>query len=87
MIWLGYIAGALTTFSFIPQIIRVFKTKSARDISLTFNAMLFTGILFWLAYGIWKKDAPIIMWNAISAVFTFTLLYTKIRYGRQEASR
>ena len=87
MIWLGYIAGAFTTFSFIPQIIHVFKTKSARDISLTFNAMLFTGILLWLSYGIWKKDAPIIIWNAIAAVLTFTLLYAKLRYGRQEASR
>ena len=82
MIWLGYIAGALTTFSFIPQIIRVFKTKSAHDISLTFNAMLFTGILLWLAYGIGEKDIPIIIWNAIAAVLTCTLLYAKIRYGR-----
>ena len=82
MIWLGYIAGALTTFSFIPQIIRVFKTKSAHDISLTFNVMLFTGILLWLAYGIFDRNRPIIIWNAIAAVLTCTLLYAKIRYGR-----
>jgi len=82
LIWLGYMAGALTTFSFIPQIIRVFKTKSAHDISLIFNAMLFVGILLWLAYGILSKDKPIIIWNAIAAVLTCTLLYAKIRYGR-----
>ena len=82
MIWLGYMAGALTTFSFIPQIIRVFKTKSAHDISLIFNVTLFVGILLWLAYGILSKDKPIIIWNAIAAVLTCTLLYAKIRYGR-----
>jgi len=82
LIWLGYIAGALTTFSFIPQIIRVFKTKSAHDISLTFNVMLFTGILLWLCYGIYDDNIPIIVWNAIAAVLTCTLLYAKIRYGR-----
>ena len=82
MIWLGYIAGALTTFSFIPQIIRVLKTKSAHDISLIFNAMLFTGILLWLCYGIYSKDIPIIVWNAIAAILTCTLLFAKIKYGR-----
>lgn len=44
--------------------------------------MLFTGILLWLAYGILSKDKPIIIWNAIAAVLTCTLLYAKIRYGR-----
>ncbi|MFA5367481.1 MAG: SemiSWEET transporter [Dehalococcoidia bacterium] len=82
MIWLGYLAGALTTFSFVPQIIRVFKTRSAHDISLWFNTMLFAGILLWLAYGICSKLTPVIIWNAIAAVLTCTLLYAKIRYGR-----
>lgn len=84
MIWLGYIAGALTTFSFIPQIIRIFKTKSAHDISLVFNTMFLIGILLWLAYGIWKEEPPIIIWNAMAAVLSCTLLYAKIRYGRDK---
>ena len=82
MIWLGYIAGAFTTFSFIPQIIRVFKTKSAHDISLIFNAMLLTGTFLWLSYGICSHDIPIIIWNSIGAVLVSTLLYAKLRYGR-----
>jgi uncharacterized protein with PQ loop repeat len=44
--------------------------------------MLFNGILLWLAYGIGEKDIPIIIWIAIAAVLTCTLLYAKIRYGR-----
>ena len=82
MIWLGYIAGALTTLSFVPQLIRVFKTKSAHDISLVFNTMFLVGILLWVAYGILKKDVPIIAWNAAASALSITLLYAKLRYGR-----
>jgi MtN3 and saliva related transmembrane protein len=85
--WLGYIAGALTTFSFIPQLIRIFKTKSAHDISLIFNTMFLTGILLWLAYGIMIKETPIIIWNAMAAALSCTLLYAKIRYGRDRRTR
>ena len=80
--WVGYIAGALTTFSFIPQLIRVFKTRRAHDISLIFNSMFLVGILLWLTYGILLKNIPIIVWNAIASIFSLTLLYAKLRYGR-----
>lgn len=82
MIWLGYLAGALTTFSFVPQLVRVFRTRSAHDISIVFNTMLFAGILLWLCYGVFLKDIPIIVWNAIAAILTCTLLYAKMKYGR-----
>ena len=82
MIWLGYIAGIFTTLCYIPQIMRVFKTKSAHDISLIFNAMLLTGTFLWLSYGICSHDIPIIIWNSIGAVLVSTLLYAKLRYGR-----
>ncbi|MEA1959403.1 MAG: SemiSWEET family transporter [Chloroflexota bacterium] len=82
MTWLGYIAGAFVTLSIIPQIIRVFKLKSAHDISIIFNVLLLTGILLWLAYGIALKLTPVIIWNAIGAFLTAILLYAKIKYGR-----
>lgn len=87
MDWFGYFAGALTTFSFIPQIIRIYKTKSAHDISLIFNMMFLIGILLWLTYGIMKKDPPIIIWNAMAAALSCTLLYAKIRYGRDRRAK
>jgi MtN3 and saliva related transmembrane protein len=49
---LGWFAGALVTLSLLPQIIRVFRLRSAREISLLFNTMLLSGILLWLGYGI-----------------------------------
>ena len=82
MVWLGYIAGLFVTFSLLPQIIRVFKLKSAREISLMFNAMLLIGVLLWMAYGIAQKDTPIIVWNAIGAALTALLMFAKFKYGR-----
>jgi len=78
---LGWVAGAITTTSLVPQIIRVFKLKSAREISLVFTALMFTGILLWLGYGIALDYFPVIVWNAIGAVLTALLLVAKLRYG------
>ena len=81
--YLGLIAGALATFAMVPQIIRVFKLKSAREISLLFNTMLLAGIICWLAYGILMGLTPIILWNIIGATLVALLLYAKIKYGKQ----
>ena len=80
--YLGFIAGALVTCSLVPQLIRVFQLKSAREISMLFTALLLTGILMWLAYGIYLKLLPVILWNAAGAVLVALLLYAKLRYGR-----
>lgn len=79
---LGWIAGALVTLSLLPQIVRVFKLRSAREISLLFNTMLLSGILLWLGYGIAKNLLPVIIWNATGAILTALLLYAKLKYGR-----
>ena len=79
---LGLIAGALVSFSMIPQLIRVFKLKSAHEISALFTTMLLLGIICWLAYGIYLKLTPIILWNAIGATLVALLLYAKLRYSR-----
>ncbi len=78
----GWIAGAFVTCSLIPQLIRVFKLKSAKEISILFNSLLLIGVLMWLGYGIALKLLPVILWNAIGAVLVATLLYAKLKYGR-----
>lgn len=80
--WLGFIAGAITTIGFLPQVIRVYKLKSAREISLLFTIMFLVGLLMWLGYGIVYRLPPVIVWNAISATMAVALLYAKLRYGR-----
>jgi len=79
---LGLIGGALTTCSLIPQLIRVFKLRSAYEISLIFTLLLLIGIILWIAYGIYFKHLPIILWNAASLALVAGLLYAKLKYGR-----
>jgi MtN3 and saliva related transmembrane protein len=79
---LGLLAGLLVTCSMIPQIIRVFKLRSAREISLLFTSSLLLGLIAWLAYGLSLGLLPVIVWNGIGAALAATLLYAKLRYGR-----
>ena len=79
---LGLVAGALVTGSMVPQLVRVFKLKSAREISRLFTMLLLMGMIWWLAYGIYLKLTPVILWNAIGAVLVAILLYAKLKYGR-----
>jgi MtN3 and saliva related transmembrane protein len=80
--WLGLIAGAIITIGFLPQVIRVFKLKSAREISLSFTILFLIGLGCWLAYGISLRLTPVILWNAISVIFALALLCAKLKYGR-----
>ena len=78
----GQIAGALVTLSLIPQVIRVYKLKSAREISLMFTTLLWLGLFGWIAFGFMRNELPIILWNIIGATITTSLLYAKLKYGR-----
>jgi MtN3 and saliva related transmembrane protein len=82
--YLGLIAGLLVTCSLIPQIIRVFRLRSAREISAVFTVLLLLGLVLWVVYGIILTLAPVIIWNAIGAVLAILLLYAKMRYGHNE---
>lgn len=80
--WLGLIAGAACTAGLLPQVIRVFQLKSTHEISLSFTIAFSIGVGCWLAYGIFLRLTPIILWNAITLVLSAALLYAKLRYGR-----
>lgn len=80
--WFGLIAGAITTIGFLPQVIRVYKLKSAREISLPFAVSFLIGLICWMTYGIYFQLFPVILWNAISVVLASALLYAKLKYGK-----
>ena len=80
--YLGYLAGLLVTFALVPQIMRVYKLKSAREISFIFNTSMLAGVIFWLIYGIKLGLVPIIVWNVIGAILSALLLFAKLKYGR-----
>jgi len=78
---LGLLAGALTTISFIPQVMKTWKFKETKDISLLMYIIFFTGILLWFSYGVLIDNTPIIVANGVSLVLVFIVLSLKIRYG------
>lgn len=77
---IGLVAGALTTVSFIPQIIKIARTKHVKDLSLYMYLILFTGVLLWLVYGFLIGETPIIAANMITLVLCGYVIVTKIIY-------
>jgi len=78
---IGMIAGTLTTIAFVPQVWRVWKTRSTRDISLGMYLVFTTGVVFWLAYGLILGAWPIIVTNVVTLALTGTVLALKLRHG------
>lgn len=77
----GLAAGFLTTISFVPQIQKIWKSKSAEDVSKKMFIAVAIGVALWLVYGIILGQWPIILWNAISLVLAITILVLKFRFG------
>jgi MtN3 and saliva related transmembrane protein len=78
----GLFGGALVTCSLVPQVIKVFQLRSAREISLLFTTLLLLGLLTWLSYGVSLGLRPVILWNAIGAILVAALLYGKVKYWK-----
>ncbi|MFA5271457.1 MAG: SemiSWEET transporter [Candidatus Omnitrophota bacterium] len=77
----GVAAGVLTTAAFLPQLIRVVKTKHTKDLSLITFSLFSLGVSLWLIYGILLKELPIILANAFTLVFAILIVIMKIKYG------
>jgi MtN3 and saliva related transmembrane protein len=80
--YLGLFAGLLTTFSTVPQIIRVYKLKHAQEISWLYTTLLTVGVMIWLVYGIIQGLISLIIWNAVGGLLNAWLLFAKFKYGR-----
>ena len=76
----GYIAGILTTTAFVPQVVRAWKLKETRDLSLAMLILFAAGILLWTCYGFWTESLPIIAANVITFLLILVLIGLKIRY-------
>ena len=79
---LGLTAATLTTCSFVPQLTKIWRTKSTHDLSYGMFGAFSVGILLWLIYGVLRDDLPIIVANAITLVLSVAILVLKIRYDR-----
>jgi MtN3 and saliva related transmembrane protein len=77
---LGYIAGTCTTLAFLPQVLKTYRTKSAKDVSVTMFIVYTIGILLWITFGIINHFTSIIVSNAVSLVLSSSQIVLKIYY-------
>jgi len=79
--FIGLVAGAIVALGYLPQVARVLKLKSAREISLPFTVLVLCGVVCWLIYGVLLGLAVVILWNCVNIVLLSTLLVAKLKYG------
>lgn len=80
---IGLFAGTCITISTIPQIVKVWKTKKVKDISLKTFSILTFGIAVWIIYGILKEDLAIIVTNSVSLFLNLIMVYFIIYYEKE----
>lgn len=78
---LGLLAGCLTTLSFLPQALKIHRSRSARDISLPMFLAFSAGVGLWLAYGLLKQDLAIVIANTVTLALAVWILVMKLRYS------
>jgi len=78
---IGFIAAILTTVAFVPQILKIWRARSAKDVSLGMYTVFTLGIVLWLAYGILIDSWPIILANCVTLLLTGVVLVMKVKFG------
>jgi MtN3 and saliva related transmembrane protein len=79
----GHVGAFLSSVTFIPQVYKVWQTKSANDLSLTMMVIVFTSTLIWLVYGVALNLWPVILANGIICFLSLLLIYFKFAYARK----
>jgi len=80
---IGYIAGILIAISFLPQVVKSYKTKSVSDLSLWMILATLIGSGFWLAYGLLISSKPIMIMNSIFTLIVLFQINLKIKYDKK----
>jgi len=78
---IGLVAACFTTFSFIPQALKIIKNKETGDLSLLMILSLETGIFLWFVYGLLIGNVPIVVANGVTLIFTTLVLVLKFKFG------
>jgi MtN3 and saliva related transmembrane protein len=78
---IGLVAAICTTCSFLPQVIKILRSKRTNDVSLMMYAILSTGLFLWLVYGLFLRDIPLIVANSVSLTLSLSVLVLKMKHG------
>ena len=79
---IGFLAGALTTIAFVPQALKMYTTKSGKDVSARMLLIFSAGVVLCLIYGIMIESVPVILANVVTLILSGTIIALKIRYSR-----
>ena len=79
---IGFLAGALTTIAFVPQALKIYTTKSGKDVSARMLMIFSAGVVLWLIYGFMIGSLPVILSNVVTLILSATIIALKIRYSR-----
>lgn len=77
---LGLVAGTITSVTFLPQVVKIWQTKSAKDLSLMMLLLLMLGVVLWLIYGLVVMSAAIIYTNSMVLGMSLIMLYFKLKF-------
>ncbi|MCW5753041.1 MAG: SemiSWEET family sugar transporter [Alphaproteobacteria bacterium] len=78
---IGLAAASLTTIAFLPQALKVWRSRSAADISLTMFLLFLTGVGLWMAYGLLIGSLPVFLGNLVTFLFALAILVAKLKFG------
>ena len=80
--FIGFVAGTLTTLSFVPQVLKTFRSKRCDDLSWGMLLAFTTGVFLWFVYGLFLRSAPVMLANLVTLLLLVWLVVMKIRYRR-----
>ncbi len=78
---MGFVAGMLNTLCYLPQVVKIWKTRETKDLSLLMYIALTIGTVFWFLYGLALHQPPIWVANGVALILTASILFLKIKHG------
>jgi MtN3 and saliva related transmembrane protein len=77
---LGWLAAILTTVAFFPQLLKIWRSKSAKDVSLVMMITFSIGVFLWLVYGLAIQALPVVIANLVTLILALLIIILKIKY-------
>jgi MtN3 and saliva related transmembrane protein len=78
--FVGYTAATLTTVAFVPQVAKVWRSKSTKDLALPTLLSFIAGLSLWLVYGLLTKSTPVVIANVVTLILNLVILRFKLKY-------
>ncbi|HLA33461.1 MAG TPA: SemiSWEET transporter [Rhodocyclaceae bacterium] len=78
----GFAAAFLTTVAFVPQVLKIWRTRSAEDVSLGMYSLFSLGVALWLAYGVLIASWPVIVANGVTLLLAGAVVAMKLKFSR-----